>query len=427
MPTEKLKYFADNEKTWHGGTYDTSGVVKALELFGNPHKNFRSIHIAGTNGKGSVAHMLNSIFISSGYKTGLYTSPHLLAIGERIRINDRQITEETLGGYIDEIYKSSVEFDRKLTYFDVLTLAAFRHFSDCHVDMAIIETGLGGRLDSTNVLDPEVSLITGISLDHTGILGNSLREITSEKAGIIKEGVPVVAAASPEEVIREIIKHSGEKKSKLLLYGRDFTAENIEEQERGYRYDYISGCSSISGISLELSGEFQIMNSCLAITASMITGDSRERITPESIRKGIKKAKVPGRFEFLSENPPVIFDPAHNPSACGSLVDLIRHKFPDSKKTAVVSLMKDKDRSFFSILLDHGFTLAYYDLDDGRCYSPGRREMKNIFLEKFKDETAIFHYLDRYLTGDWIILFTGSFRLYKTALDYKKYLEKKFA
>ncbi|MCU0848166.1 MAG: bifunctional folylpolyglutamate synthase/dihydrofolate synthase [Spirochaetes bacterium] len=423
MPTEKLKYFADNEKTWHGGTYDTSGMVKALELFGNPHKNFRSIHIAGTNGKGSVAHMLNSIFISSGYKTGLYTSPHLLSICERIRINDAQITEETLGRYIDEIYETRKALDKKPTYFDVLTLSAFRHFSDSHVDIAVIETGLGGRLDSTNVLIPEVSLITGVSLDHTGILGGKLREIASEKAGIIKEGVPVIAAKSSEEVLEEIIKHSGEKKSKLLLYGRDFYAENIEERERGYRYDYISGGSSISGISLELSGEFQIMNSCLAITASMISGDFPVKITAGSVRTGIKKARVPGRYEFLSERPPVIFDPAHNPSACGSLVDLIQHKFPGSKKTAVVSLMKDKDRSFFSILMEHGFTLAYFDLDDGRCYSPGPREMKNIFLEKFKDERELFQYLDRYRTGDWIILFTGSFRLYKTALNYREHLE----
>jgi len=213
MIREKLSRFINNENRTNY-SQDLDHVRAVLELAGNPHAAFQSIHIAGTNGKGSVAHMLNSIFMNSGYRTGLYTSPHLLEINERIKIQDENIPDQVFGGYVDDISASLDSTGIMPTYFDVLTACAFRYFSENHVDIAVIETGLGGRLDSTNVVTPCCSVITGISLDHMDILGNTLEAIAREKAGIIKYKVPVVTANQYPMVLDIIDSASQSNRSK---------------------------------------------------------------------------------------------------------------------------------------------------------------------------------------------------------------------
>ncbi|MGL4368607.1 MAG: bifunctional folylpolyglutamate synthase/dihydrofolate synthase, partial [Spirochaetota bacterium] len=184
-PADRLERYVNNEKKAAAPfeEYSLKGITETLAALGNPHRQFRSVHIAGTNGKGSVCHALAEIFMESGLCTGLYTSPHLLSLHERIRINGREISDKELIRYFDKI--ESVCRNVTLTYFDMLTAAAFLHFADAGTDIAVIETGLGGRLDSTNVITPALSLITDISMDHTHLLGGDISQIAAEKAGII--------------------------------------------------------------------------------------------------------------------------------------------------------------------------------------------------------------------------------------------------
>jgi len=238
MNTDKLNTFINNENRTDFRQYGLDHVAKLLDHFGSPNRSITTIHVAGTNGKGSVAHMLNSIFMSAGYATGLYTSPHLLEINERIRIRNSAISDEDFARYVDEIVAyAGADPALHPTYFDILTVCAFRYFCDLRVDIAIIETGLGGRLDSTNVIVPLSTIITEISMDHVHILGNTLEEITREKAGIIKEKVPVVTSNTDPGILKILIETSYEMNAPIFSLNRDFSAKNIIERGAGYRYD----------------------------------------------------------------------------------------------------------------------------------------------------------------------------------------------
>jgi len=226
-----LNKYLNNEKKVNISNYGLNSIIHLLGHLKNPQKNFKSLHIAGTNGKGSTAFMIASILQKSGYKTGLYTSPHLLRINERIKINLTDINDELLLRYISEIDRFSDSEGCVPTYFDVLTAAAFKYFSDEHVDIAVIETGLGGRLDSTNVVTPELSIITDISLDHTRILGDNLRDITIEKCGIIKPGVPVITSNTDPEILTVIDEFSRRLDSELYAYSRNFFTCNITNEK----------------------------------------------------------------------------------------------------------------------------------------------------------------------------------------------------
>jgi len=223
------------------------GIIEKLQ------EEIDTIHISGTNGKGSVAYMLNSIFIEAGFKTGLYTSPHLLRLNERIKINNVDISDNDLNKYLEDLFQY-LDLNKPIvpTYFDVITFAGFKYFYDSQIDIAIIETGMGGRVDSTNVITPICSVITEISMDHTAILGSSIKEITGEKAGIIKERIPVVTSNSDPEILEIISMKAKNMNSDLLIINRDFSIENITKKNSAFLYDYKlkrdSRINSISGI-----------------------------------------------------------------------------------------------------------------------------------------------------------------------------------
>ncbi len=424
MIQEKLAGFLNNESFFDGRCYELRDIEVLLNHFGNPHLTVPAIHIAGTNGKGSVAYMLNSIFSAAGYRTGLYTSPHLLEINERIILGNETIDDEPFTRYIDEIIEyTDSNSSIKPTYFDVLTAIAFRYFSDCHAEFAVIETGLGGRFDSTNVIIPLCSIITDISRDHIGILGNTIREIAKEKAGIIKERVPVITSNTDPESLVPILENASLRNSPHYLFSKDFRALNIVEKDSGYRFDYSLEAdlsAEIPGIDLNHPLGRQIDNASCAITSAIITKRHFPGLNDNAIRNGIGSFSAPGRFQILCQNPMVIFDPAHNEGALKEMIYLLKRKFPDRAIAVIMSLMKDKDiTGIMSLLAANGIKACYCVLNDQRCFIPRDGEYADVIIKIFNsEEKRLYAELDRRISADSLFFFTGSFRLYRTALTY---------
>jgi len=324
-------------------------IRKLLSSFGNPQNSFRSIHIAGTNGKGSTSAMIASILQASGFKTGLFTSPHLVSFTERIRINNEQITENEVVELGTEIKEAASQIENFFpTFFEVVTAMAFLYFKRNNVEWAVIETGMGGRLDATNVIIPEVSVVTSISYDHSEFLGDTISAIAGEKAGIIKGSTPVVTAMQEPEVIDVIRKTSEKKDSKVFEYGKDFSASLTTGDINGSVFDY-SGAENIEGLEVPLSGEHQILNAALALkTIEIISKKSlphQSPFTPQAVRAGLKNAIWQGRLEFISNNPPIIIDGAHNAAASAALAGALRKNFlaKYDKLIIILGIMSDKD------------------------------------------------------------------------------------
>jgi len=315
-------------------------VFSVLEKFDNPHRGFKSVHIAGTNGKGSTSKIIYHLLRAHGLNTGLFTSPHLTRFTERIIVNDKEITEDEVVRLIEKIKP----FGEELTFFEFITVLAFLYFAEAGIEYAVLETGMGGRLDATNVVVPEVSVITTIGLDHQEFLGNNIRSIAQEKAGIIKKGVPVVSskqASEAEEVIRKKAEESG---SELFIYGKDFSAELKSMSIKGINFIFSSASSlQTSALFLPLIGLHQLENVAVAMQSFMTIYPNWDE---NYIREGLKNVTIPGRLEIISEKPLIIFDIAHNPQAAQTLIKSLQI-ITDKKPVLLFGIMRDKDVSGF--------------------------------------------------------------------------------
>ncbi|MCI0469123.1 MAG: bifunctional folylpolyglutamate synthase/dihydrofolate synthase [Nitrospirae bacterium] len=334
-----------------------------LAILGNPHHDFAAIHVAGTNGKGSASAIAASILAVSGLRVGLFTSPHLVSFTERMRINNRQIEESEVISLTKEI-KSMIEnrsFNIDVpTFFEFITVMTFLYFSRKRVDCAVIETGMGGRLDATNVILPAVSLIMRIAYDHKGFLGETLTDIAAEKAGIIKNGVPVVSAAQEKEAEDIIIQTAEEREAPLYLYGRDFEGALRSSDINGITFDYydneiMTHNSELPNLFLSLAGEHQLINACAAIKAALLairSGCIAEAQKHSSrniqhlaavIKKGLASTRWRGRIEVVNDNPMIMIDGAHNPDAAESLSIFIKKYLGSYQIILVIGVMSDKD------------------------------------------------------------------------------------
>lgn len=280
-------------------------ITELCQRLGNPQERYKTIHIAGTNGKGSTASLLAAILQSAGYKTGLYTSPHLVDFRERIRVNGEMITEDAVVGFVDDWRQSNSEL--KPSFFELTTAMAFDWFARQGVDIAVIETGLGGRLDSTNIITPEVSIITNISLDHTGLLGSTLAEIAAEKAGIIKSGVPVVVGEADSAEVREVFEHTSREKNAPLLFAPKIDA--VENEDGTWTYPQYS-------LHGALRGAFQPKNSATVLTALQFCPP----VSEDAVRNGFQHVEqltgLRGRLTLLESEPiKIVYDTGHNPGA----------------------------------------------------------------------------------------------------------------
>ncbi len=291
---------------------------KLLESCGNPHEKFRSIHISGTNGKGSTAKYIASILHEAGYKTGLYTSPHLIDFNERISINGDLISNEQIASFILEFKEDISSIDS--TFFETTTAMAFWHFNNNNVDVAVVETGMGGRLDSTNVLLPDVSAIASIGMDHSNILGETLEEIAYEKAGIIKHRTPVIVSQQNEGVM-DVIRKMCSVKTAPLIVPDTISDNNVESGVNHFFYRN-------ERYAVPLLGKHQCENAVLAIE-TVLSFDSE--LGKDTIKTGLKNAIWPGRMEKIFTNPDCFYDVAHNPQSIDATlrtIELLYKKRP---------------------------------------------------------------------------------------------------
>ena len=307
-----LRYLEKREK--FGIKLGLANIKRLLKKIGSPEKNLRIIHVAGTNGKGSVCAMISSMLFEAGYKVGMYTSPHLVSINERFKINGKNISNRDFAKYLS----MTVQSVDTQTYFEITTAMAFLYFKEQNIDFAVIEVGMGGRLDSTNVAIPIISIITNIALEHTQYLGVTIRKIAYEKAGIIKNNIPVVTGAKGDAL--KVIKSIAEKRNSPLLAVKKFEVP-----------------------PLGLQGKFQMKNAAIAVAAiNVLKGRGNLKISKAEIKNGLNKTKWDGRMQFIGKN--LLLDCAHNPDGMAAFAKeakLLKKRF--NRLIIIIGIMKDKD------------------------------------------------------------------------------------
>lgn len=332
-----------------------NNTIALLDLLGNPHHNFKSVHVAGTNGKGSTTHMLASIFQEAGYKTGLFTSPHLRDFRERIRINGEMIPEDNVTRFIER-YRD--DFQKiGMSFFEMTVGMAFQYFANEKVDIAIIEVGMGGRLDSTNLITPEISVITNIGLDHVQFLGNTMEKIAGEKAGIIKEGVPVVIGETHPETHQVFEDKARECHCPIYFADQIFDCDEIHIDElRTKKYDiwknselYLEACET------PLTGNYQKKNLCTLMCAVDLLRE-KFQLSDDSIRDGvanvIRNTHLMGRWQILNNDPLTIADTGHNVDGIREVVGQLA-EMTYNKLHFVIGTVNDKDIDHILQLLPH--------------------------------------------------------------------------
>jgi dihydrofolate synthase / folylpolyglutamate synthase len=315
-------------------------ITQLLSLLGDPHRSLNCIHVAGTNGKGSTCALLQSVFKHAGYQAGLYTSPHLIDFTERIRINDFCIPRKVTAELTAEIKKICDNNGlQTITFFEFTTAMAFYYFKLCHADPVIIETGMGGRYDATNVITPRVSIITSISREHEKYLGKRIEDIAREKAGIIKPGIPLIFAARSSAARDLFNKRCHESVSPMMIKGRDFKV--VKHMHGTFNFKGLH--TSLPNMQCGLSGDHQLSNAALAIAGALTMRTNGYQVDDAALRAGIENVNWPGRLERLQTHPTVIADGAHNPEGWRMLKKALSAYPKHKKRILILGAMEDKD------------------------------------------------------------------------------------
>ena len=320
------------------------GLERITELcaaLGNPQEKLRFIHVAGTNGKGSTSAMLASVLQNAGYKTGLYTSPYIRTFCERIRVDGENIPKETLASLTERVRPIAGAMEDKPTEFELITALAFTYFTEQNCDVVVLEVGLGGRLDSTNIIqNTALSIITGIDFDHTALLGNTIQEIATEKAGIIKQGRPVLFGGEEGEALDVIRAFALENNAPVYTVDRSSYCQR-EATLGGTTFDYLH----YTDLRLPLLGAYQPYNATLVLTAIELLNRQGFAIDEGAVRKGLACVRWPARFELLSHEPIIIYDGGHNPEGVRAAVASVRAYFGTQRLNLLSGVMADKDRN----------------------------------------------------------------------------------
>lgn len=314
-------------------------ILSVLRSLNNPHKFYPSVLIAGTNGKGSTAEIVYSILKNAGYKTGIYTSPHLYRFEERIRINGSSIPRDKVAELSQTILAHLEDKGEYLTFFEFVTVMAFLYFADQKIDIAVLEVGMGGRLDAVNVVDPLVSIITDIDYDHTYWLGDTIQKIAYEKAGIIKENSTVVSSCLNTEAVKVLMQVGKDKKSENLFINRDFRVDIGPDKKN---FDFYDCQDRINNITLPLSGDHFILNASGAIESTLQLKNRGFNINEDNIHQGLEYVRLPCRMELVATGPNIIIDVAHNPQAVKALINSINEHFQYKRLFIVLGMMRDK-------------------------------------------------------------------------------------
>ncbi len=328
--------------------YDLRRVEELLARLGSPHLEAKSVHIAGTKGKGSTAAMVASVLTTSGYTTGLYTSPHLNTLRERFRVDGELIAEGELVSVVERLKPEVEAVNQKATYgelttFELLTALAFAYFRLKGVDFQVLEVGLGGKYDATNIIkQPEVCIITSISFDHTEVLGNTLTKIATEKAGIIKPNVVVVLSSQPDEVVRVIEGVCRSQGAELVRIGKDVTWHSLGFDHKGQSLE-VKGRLDSYKLSIPLLGHYQLGNAATAVAALEVLAAKGFNISRDSIIDGLARVSWAGRFQILSHHPLLVVDGAHNPDSARKLRESLVQYFDFDRAILVIGVSFDKD------------------------------------------------------------------------------------
>jgi len=334
-----LNYLFDLQK--FGIKLGLVNTARLLNYLGNPHFKYPTVHIAGTNGKGSVCAMLEAIMSAAGYRTGLYTSPHLVSFTERVRIERKEIEPEFIAEFVNQL-KPRIDRD-EYTFFEVTTALVFLYFAQEKIDFAIIETGLGGRLDATNLVQPEVVGISNISWEHTDILGKTLRKIAFEKGGIIKAGVPTVIGPM-EEAAKKTLAEICKKRNSRNRFVTDASKWKIEGLALGRsKFSAKVGGKKYSNLQLNLAGRHQVLNAIFALNIIEELKKKGWRLPDGEVRRGLQSIFWPARFQIWKRRPLVILDAAHNPSGVQTLIQAFQDLLPGRKVNFLFGVMGDKD------------------------------------------------------------------------------------
>ncbi|MEB2300000.1 bifunctional folylpolyglutamate synthase/dihydrofolate synthase [Lysinibacillus xylanilyticus] len=380
---------------------------EVLAFLNNPQDKLRVIHLAGSNGKGSTVNALREMLQLTGYKVGAFTSPHLERVNERMTINGMQINDAQFLHYMNkvaEIIETHHEGEFP-SFFEVVTLIMFQYFADEEVDFALIETGLGGRLDATNVVTPLISIITTISLEHTAFLGDTLAKVAFEKAGIIKESVPVVVGVKSEEALSVISEVANDRHAPCLVLGKDFTVENMEQSTDMQHFNYRKANEEMEAVPLKMAGSHQINNASLAITAILTLRENGViDISDALIRQALARAQWAGRFEQLPGD--IILDGAHNSEGTAALIQTLKTVYPHQNYRFIYAALSDKDHAKSIALMDSiatsiAFTqielpnampadqLAALSTNTNKIYNANWCEMVQMMLHQRNDEDVI--------------------------------------
>ena len=410
-----------NEPRWRSVSLGLDRIEQLLERLGNPQDSLRFVHVAGTNGKGSTSAFIAQILQEAGFKVGLFTSPYLIKFEERIQVNREVISFEDLLSVVLRVKDVAETMSDHPTEFELMTATAFLYFAEQKCDIVVAEVGLGGRLDSTNVISTaEVSLITPIALDHCAILGNTLAEIAQEKAGIIKQGVPVVSAPQAEDAREVIARTAHDKKSSLVFADALILGDNDNFSYKNYKNLHIS-----------LLGSYQKTNAVVALEGALCLRQSGWNISDEAIYQGLAHTKWAGRFELLAKNPPIVVDGSHNEQGIISLIETLDLRYPQRAVVFVVGILEDKaHEAMISHLVSYGKTFVAVPVSNPRSLSVSHlvQEIESIAQHQAKQielfrATTIKEGIDKAVAlagNDGVVCACGS--LYSIA-DIKKAVE----
>lgn len=398
-------------------------ITAMLNELGNPQEKYKTIHIAGTNGKGSTCAMIESILRAAGYKTGLYTSPHLVYVGERIRCNGQFIHKEELTYYINFIKPLVDKY--QCTYFEAITIIAFLFFADQHVEIAVIEVGLGGRLDATNVISPLISIITTIDIDHTKQLGTTKVSIAYEKAGIIKPGSICITSCQSKQVDSLLSQICQERNAEYLCIDPKKTIANINFEENHSSFDLAVNGALYSQVKLSMVGEHQVKNAVLAVATADIIAARFFPIARKHIYQGLAAVSWQARLQTISENPKIVIDVAHNPGGIAVLTKAVRTIFRYDRLIIVFGVCKDKNyQSMLKKLAPLADLFIAVRANSDRGLSPATiAKDASQYVDHVVKKTSVIKgliYAMKYSRGSDMILCTGSHYVLNDILVYLK-------
>lgn len=418
--TEAIEYLFPQVR--YGTKLGLDNMEEMLSKIGNPHRSLKVIHVAGSKGKGSVCAFISSILREAGYKVGMFTSPHLVDFTERIRVNWEPIPQNDVIRFTSELKQVADEMSKESiikspTFFEMTTAMAFKYFEERSVDFVVMEAGMGGRLDSTNVVDPILTVITHISMEHTEHLGKSLKRITKDKAGIIKEGVPVILAEE-SEIIRERCEDKG---CQLTALGKDIQFGRESFDLSGQDFWVQDGEKRVYHI--DLLGNYQVENAALAYSVALKLRELGHKVSDGSIERGFGKVKWPARMQVLQYGPFVVVDTTHDVSGSGKLVESLDELFEFDKSTLIFGALEDKDVTRIASIFGPFFDRIIATEAQYRKALPVANVEKafNEFAENVEAEPSVSAAIQKALSGageNDLVCITGSIFTASEAFDY---------